>query len=111
MTERVIERPHHLMFYFTPNTSLNRPRTRKKLPQICEESGNGESSATECKFSTLTELHGLLDFARKCPGKMSRDVVKLSSFLFEEKQTVNVMLTYCGNCLNSGPLDINHNRL
>ena len=79
MTERVIERPHHLMFYFTPNTSLNRQRTRKKLPQICVESGNGESSATECKFSTLTELHGLLDFARKCREKKTRDVMKLSS--------------------------------
>ena len=75
------------------------------------ESGNGESSAIECKFSTLTELHGLLDFARKCPRKITRDVVKLSSFLSEEKQTVNLMLTYCSNCLNSGLLDINHEQV
>ena len=78
---------------------------------MCVESGNGESSATECKISTLTELRGLLDFARTCPEKMTRDVMKLSSLLFEEKQTVNVMLTFCSNCLNSGLLDINHEQV
>ena len=72
------------------------------------EPGNHESSATECKFSTLTEPHELLDFARKCPEKMTKDVMKLSSSLFEKKQTVVVMLTYCSNnnCLNSDLLHV-----
>lgn len=75
------------------------------------ESGNGESSATEFKISTLPELRGLLDFARTCPEKMTRDVMKLSPLLFEEKQTVNVMLTFCSDCLNSGLLDINYEQV
>lgn len=76
------------------------------------EPGNDESSATECKFSTLTEPHRLLDFARKCPEKMTKDVMKLSSSLFEKKQTAVVMLTYCSNnCLNSDLLHVDNEQV